>query len=220
VTKSPMSNLAVRPGRDVKSGVKQLPKAAWVAARVIAADSGWAFIAVPALLFAFAIQGSASVHISFSRSGVFVLAPQRPWRGLARLIGTLALILLPAVITSGLSTLWPVAVILWLALATTGLSLIVLSAILISSFMLIVLGGCLASPIGRDTPPGPKVILSALGQVKWTGSSIIPEVRAAIRKLQPGTVVVATARTEQLAQRYARLGFARGQARRVYLVVS
>lgn len=201
------------------AGLGRLRVGAWLAATAFSGSGAGASVVFPSVLLAFAAQGVESVHVSSNRAGVFVLAPHRPGRTWARLFALFAVLLVPAVAVTVCLQIWPVLPIALIAMAVTSLTLVGLMIILLSSLSVLLRAGAPTSPIGTETPSGPRMVLSALAQLPGSGSSVVFEVRSAIRALPPGTVVVAVARTEELANSYARLGFSRGEGKRVFFVV-
>lgn len=210
------------PGRSALSesrspaGLGRLRVAAWISATMFSDGSAWSGVVFPSILLAFAPQGAESVHLTSNRSGVSCLlrinqgGPVLACSDCSRCCSFLPLPSLPAC--------RPVIPIALLATAVTSLTLIGLLIILLSCLSVLLRAGTPTSPIGAETPPGPRMVLSALAQLPGSGSSVVLEARSVIRALAPGTVVVAVARTEELADRYARLGFSRGEGKRVFLV--
>jgi len=204
---------------DQPVGGGYLWRAAWVVAKASAGGTGWAIAAFPAIMFTFAVQGAREVHLSSARTGVFMLTPYRPWRSVMRLFGLSAALLVPAVAAMVCLKIWPVLSVALLTLAIAGLTFAMLMTVPLSGLSILLRIGVPSSPIGAETPRGPRVVLSALAQLPDSGGSVVFEVRSAVRDLPRGTVVVAVAQTEELARSYTRLGFSRGKGKRVFLII-
>src|SRR6218665_74203 len=188
-------------------------------AQASAGGTGWGLSGFPPLKFPLSGFGGGGGHLSSARRGVFMLTPYRPWRSVMRLFGLSAALLVPAVAAMVCLKIWPVLSVALLTLAIAGLTFAMLMTVPLSGLSILLRIGVPSSPIGAETPRGPRVVLSALAQLPDSGGSVVFEVRSAVRDLPRGTVVVAVAQTEELARSYTRLGFSRGKGKRVFLII-
>lgn len=82
-------------------------------------------------------------------------------------------------------------------------------------------GGGSAVPWGPETPKGPRWEIAGLAQLPGTRLTAIQLALRVLETVPPrGSVVVATANTEQLYRQYQRFGFTGGQSRRVHKVIA
>lgn len=134
-----------------------------------------------------------------------------------RTLGAVLLLLAPLLVASMVFMVWTTVGTYYLVMAAVYVTYVCVGILFLSLMLLVSKSGLSFGSVGRETPKGSRVSVSSLGQLPGTSSSVLPTLRTVLRSLPPGTVVVAAARTEELAQRYVRLGFTRGKSRRVYL---
>lgn len=91
-------------------------------------------------------------------------------------------------------------------------------AVVILAGVIILGGGSMGLPVGRETPKGERYQVAGLAQRPGTRFSGIQLAMRLSETLAPGSVLVASAASDRLVQQYQGLGFQRGKAHRVYWV--
>lgn len=183
----------------------------WLMARAFTANRVLAVIAAPITVLSLVPFAARRVlYRSGDGNGMVTVGRYRP--------------VLDVVAMLPLSTVIAVA---WMAIAGALLRLGAVGLVLVI-FVLVVLPvvglravstSLFQTPVGAETPPGPHWMVANLAQRPGTQLSALLLTRSLIGSLPTGSVVVAVAGSEQLAEGYERMGFARGGGRRVFEIV-
>lgn len=200
-------------------GIGRAARAAWVIARAFSDNRALAFMTFAAHAWALAVAGAKHVVLSSNGTGTAVVVPYRPGRSVVRMVTILLLLLVPASLASVVVIVVPTLTSAYLALLVSVLTVLLLLWILLGTAVVVGRSGVPAAPVGPETPPGPRVVVSALAQLPGTRSDLMSSLRSLLRNLPSGTVVVATAGSPELAQRYERLGLTRGHQQRLHMVM-
>lgn len=188
---------------------------AWTIARRFTRNLFASVLAYPVVFLSmtsFAWRGC--MYESDDLNGVVLFGKRRP--GLDLLINFVVLLM-------GISVLYAVVTLIGLAIQPTlSTQVVVLVAGLVTVILLgtgaALLGPSSLSPVGPETPKGERWVISSLAQRPGTERSAVILTRRLMRSLPSGAVLVASARTDELRDRYLRLRFTQGERRRVYYV--
>ena len=200
-------------------GVGRAARAAWVIARAFSDNRVLAFVTFAAHAWALAVAGTKHVVLSDNGTGAAVVAPYKPGRSVARMVAVLLLLVTPTALASVVVIVAPTLTSAYLALLVSALTVLTLLWILLGTAVAVGRAGFPAAPVGPETPPGPRVVVSALAQLPGTHSDLMPSLRCRLRNLPSGTVVVTAAGSPELAERYERLGLIRGHQQRLHMVM-
>lgn len=194
-------------------------RAAWVAASADQPNTFLAVLLYPTQLLALATVGPGDLLILPDSQGVAALTRYRPWRLLWRMLGRVALGLLPAILGFVLLTFnqGPVFVAAFGLLGAITFALLIW--LLISSVVAQFRSGNSTPPVGPETPAGVKYLIVGIAAYPESKPAILKQLAEAIRNLPQGAVVVTNAETEDWADRLQAIGMTRGQGMRLFQVV-
>ena len=187
------------------AGFRRLLPLAWLTARAFTANKGGALIAMP-WMAALLAPGLArrTVFESDDHDGTVTVALHRP------MLDFLLTTLFTFVALASLAATYAAYGRWFVAFAVV---LLVVGLWPVRQLMRS------ARPTGPETPAGNRYAISGLAQRPGTRMSAIQLTKALISTVPQDSVLIATARDEELVRKYVRAGFTPGEQRRIYKVL-